>query len=652
MKTIAIVGNPNCGKTALFNYLTGGKQKVGNYPGVTVERKSGYLKTSLLPEEVLELGAKTGEFDWIIVDLPGTYSLTPKTLDEAITRDFLMGKISGEKLPDLVLAVADMTSIERSLFLVLELLEMKVPVVLALNMLDLAKKRQMEIDIEELCRQLNVPICEIAAIDGTGVKHLVQTLITHEVVVPVISLLQTPVSTEASAELSLDLSARDAVVGRYRKVEAIFAKVVKRMPEPTAWTDRIDAWVLHPFFGVISLIAVLGLLFQAMFNWAAVPADWIKGAIKWAGVLLGNQMGEGPLKSLVVDGIFAGVGSVLVFLPQILILYFFIVLLEDSGYMARAAFLMDRLMGKVGLHGRAFIPILSSYACAIPGIMATRTIEDRRDRLTTILIAPLSTCSARLPVYGLLISAFIPNTKVMTWLFGGLGLQGLVMLALYFLGIVFALGSGLILRKTLLRGPKANLLMELPSYKIPSWRNLLFSLVERAKIFLRRAGTVILSLSIVLWFLVTYPSPDSAALKSGESAIHSSYAGKLGHFLEPMIKPIGFDWRVGIALVPGFAAREVMVSALATVYAVENKEAEAEGDSTEVLQKALVTEWSLATALSLLMWYVIAPQCLSTVAVVRRETQSWKWPAFLLLYLTTFAYVASYLTFHVAKAWL
>jgi ferrous iron transport protein B len=423
-------------------------------------------------------------------------------------------------------------------------------------------------------------------------------------------------------------------------VDQVLAKSVRRSPTPLLWSEKLDRVVVHPVWGSLILLAILAVIFQAIFTWASFPMDFISSSLEALGKRTEGYMNEGPLRSLLVDGVIAGVGSVLVFLPQILLLFFFILLLEDSGYMARAAFLMDRIMGKVGLHGRAFIPILSSVACAIPGIMATRTIENRRDRLTTILVAPLMTCSARLPVYSLLIAAFIPNREV--W--GPIRLQGLVMLLLYLGGVVATLGMAYLFKRTLLKGVKPELLMELPTYKIPNWRNIVFGLRDRAWIFIRRAGTVILFITIILWYLASYPKAPEGVT---DSPINYSYAGKLGHAIEPLIKPIGFDWRIGIAFVPGFAAREVMVSALATVYSIESKDEEGQASA---LSEILKSQWSVATALSLMVWYILAMQCLSTLAVTRRETNTWRWPLFMLGYMTALAYVASFATYHIARA--
>lgn len=614
---IALAGNPNCGKTALFNALTGGRQKVGNYPGVTVERKEGSVTTA----SGLLLN---------LLDLPGTYSLDARTPDEAITRDIILGRLQQEDShPKLLVAVADATNLERNLGLVLELRQLNKPVVLALNMMDLAKQRGLELDLEVLSRELKVPVVPTVAVRKQGIQELLKQVEDR------LQIL----GTEVAKPVEWQQPTADQVRARFAEVDRILEAATRQSARPTLWTDRIDHFVLHPVWGSLLLIALLTVMFQAIFTWASLPADLIEAGVGKLGEGVGGLLTDGPLKSLLVDGVVAGVGSVLVFLPQILLLFSFILLLEDSGYMARAAFLMDRVMGRVGLHGRAFIPLLSSFACAIPGVMATRTIENRRDRLTTILVTPLTTCSARLPVYALLIAAFIPNTEVL----GPLRLQGLAMLGLYAAGIGAALFMAVVFRSTLFRGPKPPLLMEMPTYKWPSLRNVGMGLVERSRLFLRRAGTVILSLSIIVWFLSSYPAAPEGA---PEPAIHYSYAGQIGHAIEPVLKPIGFNWRIGIALIPGFAAREVMVSALGTVYAVE-----AQDDGIEqVLTELLAKDWTIATALSLFMWYVLAPQCLSTLAVVRRETNSWRWPLFMLFYMTALAYLASFATYRIAVA--
>lgn len=610
---VALAGNPNCGKTALFNALTGSRQKVANYPGVTVERKEGSVKTA-------------SGLTISVLDLPGTYSLDAHTPDEAIARDVILGKLSTEAPPRILVVVADVTNLERNLGLLLELKSLGKPVVLVLNMMDLAIRRGIDVDVQALSKELGVTVIPTVAVKRTGIPELLQHL-EKEFHAP----------AEEVIVREWKKSSPDDVRARFAEVDRILKKCTRKVGQPEIWTDKIDHVVLHPVYGTTLLLGVLALMFQAIFTWAKIPQEWIQEGLGWLGAAVGTHMPDGALKSLLADGIISGVGAVLVFLPQILLLFLFILFLEDSGYMSRAAFLMDRLMGKVGLNGRAFIPLLSSYACAIPGIMATRTIENKRDRMTTILVAPLTTCSARLPVYSLLIAAFIPNTSVL----GFLKLQGLVMLGLYLGGIIAALVMAVIFKKTLFKGAKPQLLMELPTYKWPSLRGITLGLLERSKLFVRRAGTVILSLSVILWFLASYPhAPEGAT----EPAIRYSYAGKIGGAIEPFLKPLGFDWRISVALIPGFAAREVMVGALATVYAVEAKESE----TAAALGPILAKNWSLATALSLLVWYILACQCLSTLAVTRRETNSWRWPIFMVTYMTALAYVASFVTYRLA----
>ncbi len=617
---IALAGSPNCGKTALFNALTGGRQKVGNYSGVTVERKEGVFVTPS--------GLRVS-----VLDLPGTYSLDAKTPDERITRDVLLGLREDESSPEILVAVADATNLERNLSLVLELKSLDRRVILALNMMDLAKQRGLVLDLATLSRELGVPVVPTVAVRKDGIRELLAQLDCQ-----LKEYAEKRMAPKRPSKVEWRPPTGSEIRERFNEVDRIIRVSTRKEIAPTIWTDRIDRIVVHPVWGTLILVGLLITIFQAVFTWASVPADWIEGAVTSIGAYLGELLPEGILRSLLVDGVIAGVGGVLVFLPQILFLFAFLLILEDSGYMARAAFLMDRLMGKVGLHGRAFIPLLSSYACAIPGIMATRTIENRRDRLTTILVAPLTTCSARLPVYALMVGAFIPNIPVL----GPLRLQGLAMFALYFSGIFMALLMATFFRSTLLKGKKPPLLLELPTYKWPSHRNVLMGLYERSRLFVRRAGTVILTVSVVLWFLASYPKPPVDAT---EPAINYSYAGRIGHLIEPVVQPIGFNWKIGIALIPGFAAREVMVGALATVYAVEAADEDA---SAEALGEILKRDWSIATALSLLMWYVVAMQCLATLAVVRRETNSWRWPLFMLGYLTILAYGASFLTYRLA----
>ena len=614
---IALVGPPNCGKTTLFNTLTGGRQKTGNYPGVTVERKSGRLRTP---------AGHTVE----VLDLPGSYSLRARSPDEAITRDVVLGRQARETLPDAIVCVTDATNLGQHLRLLLELRQLGRPLILVLNMMDIARRRGCQISSEVLARQLGIPVVTTVAMRRNGV---------HELLGQLDALLAQAPTTAAVPMGDWVEPSPEAIRAYHREVERLLQDAVIHEGTPERLTRQLDRVLLHPVAGPLILLALLFLMFQAVFSWAAAPMDWIDGGVTGLQHWLGAHMEESLLKSLLVDGIVAGVGGVVIFLPQILILFLFILLLEDSGYMTRAAFLMDRLMSAVGLNGRAFIPLLSSFACAIPGIMAARTIAHPLDRLVTILIAPLMTCSARLPVYVLLIAAFVPNTL----LWGGIGLQGLVMFGLYATGIVGALVVAGVLRLTLLRGGRQPLLMELPSYKWPSPVNVLLGLWERARIFMRRIGTIILSLMVVLWFLSTFPAPPAGAT---EPAIYYSFAGLIGRTLEPLLAPIGFNWQIAIALVPGLAAREVAVAALGTVYALSGDE----GAMTEALTTALAQSWTLATALALLAWYVFAPQCLATLAAVRRETNSWRWAAFMFVYLMTLAYLAAFITYRVALA--
>ena len=615
---IALVGPPNSGKTTLFNTLTGGRQKTGNYPGVTVERKSGLLKTPV---------GHTVE----ILDLPGSYSLRARSPDEAITRDVVLGRQAREALPDAVVCVTDATNLGQHLRLLLELRQLGRPLILALNMMDIAQKRGCQISTEALSRQLGIPVVTTVAMRKHGVQDLLGQID--------VLLSQAPAGDGATAISDWVEPSPDAIRAHHREVERLLQEAVVREGAPEHLTRQLDRVLLHPVAGPLILLALLFLMFQAVFSWAEAPMDWIDGGMAGLQQWLSAHMEESLLKSLLIDGIVAGVGGVVIFLPQILILFLFILLLEDSGYMTRAAFLMDRLMSAVGLNGRAFIPLLSSFACAIPGIMAARTIAHPLDRLVTILIAPLMTCSARLPVYVLLIAAFVPDTVV--W--GEIGLQGLVMFGLYATGIVGALVVAGVLRLTLLRGGRQPLLMELPSYKWPNPVNVLLGLWERAKIFMRRIGTIILSVLVILWFLSSFPAAPEGAT---EPAIYYSFAGLIGRTLEPLLAPIGFNWQIAIALVPGLAAREVAVAALGTVYALSGDE----GAVTEALTATLAQSWTLATALSLLAWYVFAPQCLATLAAVRRETNSWRWATFMFVYLMALAYLAAFVTYRVALA--
>ncbi|CAH2601874.1 Ferrous iron transport protein B [Rhodovastum atsumiense] len=613
---IALVGNPNCGKTALFNALTGSRQKVANYPGVTVERKVGQLVSP---------GGRRVQ----VVDLPGTYSLTAHSPDQAVTRDVVLGRFTHEAPPDVVVFVADATNLRLNLSLALELKRLGRPLIVALNMMDMAERRGCRIDTAALSAALGVPVVPTVAIRRDGIADLLAQIDTLA-----------PALRQQAGGCDWVEPGPVELRGFRREIDRILADALREPGRPPELTRRVDRVLLHPLAGMLALLTVLFLVFQAVFAWAAAPMDLIDAGMSGLQAHVGAAMADGPLKSLIVDGVIAGVGSVVIFLPQILILFLFIQILEASGYMARAAFLLDRLMGGVGLHGRAFIPLLSSFACAIPGIMAARTIENRADRLATIMIAPLMTCSARLPVYTLLIAAFIPAETVLG---GFVGLQGLVMFALYAAGILAALAVAFVLKRTTLRGAREPLLMELPAYRWPNPRDVLLGLLERARIFLVRAGTIIFAIMVLLWFLASYPVPPDGATGP---AIDYSFAGQIGKALAPLLAPIGFTWQIAIALVPGMAAREVAVAALGTVYALSET-----GDALEAsLASTLAADWSLPTALALLAWFVFAPQCISTLGVVRRETNSWLWPLAMFTYLLALAYAASFVTFRVATA--
>lgn len=610
---IALVGNPNSGKTALFNALTGSRQKVANYAGVTVERKEGVLTTAA--GRVLR-----------VLDLPGTYSLRARSPDEAVTRDAILGRLAGEAAPRVLICVADATNLRLVLRLALELKQVGRPFVLALNMYDIAQRQGLRIDVEKLSAELGAPIVTTVATRKRGLEDLIAQAeaLTISHAGEHASTWREPDATEIRAA--------------HAEAQRIFRACVKPPERPDTITGKIDDVLLHPAAGLVILLTLLFVMFQAVFTWATPAMDLIDAGFTALAGWTSAHLPQGLLGSLVADGLIAGVGSVLVFLPQILILFFFILLLEDSGYMARAAFLMDKIMGGAGLHGRAFIPLLSSFACAIPGIMSTRVIDNKHDRLTTILVAPLMTCSARIPVYTLIIGAFIPNQTV--W--GVLSLQGLVMFGLYAGGIVSALAVSFVLRRVFWRGTVEPFMMELPTYRWPEPRNVLMNLWTRARIFLTRAGRIILPLMVLVWVLSTFPYPPEGATGP---AIDYSFAGRIGHFIAPLMAPIGFNWQMTVALIPGFAAREVAVAALGTVYAVGNADA-----SPQALGSVLAHQWSLASALSFLAWYIFAPQCAATLGVVKRETNSWTWPTVMFVYMTSLAYLASLATYHIAVA--
>ena len=672
-RRIAVAGNPNSGKTTLFNALTGLRQKVGNYPGVTVEKKEGTF-----------LGSHGEQIE--LLDLPGCYSLHSRSPDEAISRDVLLGRQADTPRPDAVLAVVDATNLERNLYLVSQLLEMGLPVLLGLNMVDLVEQRGSAIDVPLLSEMLGIPVHPLVAPKGTGLialkQALSQTPLPHPKVRPhlpdslraeaeyiagllpdngaqlseaVLLLGQTAEQLQKISTLSEELRSAlaashqrlqdaglepvsAAVEARYEWVHQICRSCL-RTPESGSLTtsDKLDAILTHGFWGWLAFVGAMALMFFSIFTIAKIPTEWIADAQTWLGGWIEGLLPEGDFRSLLVDGVLAGVSGVVVFLPQILILTFFLGLLEDSGYMARAAFLMDRWMSRVGLHGKSFIPMLSSFACAIPGITATRTIEQRKDRLVTILVAPLMSCSARLPVYTLLIAVLLP--ELAAWK------KSLVMLCMYLIGILTAFGMAWLFKQTLLRSETPILLMEMPPYRAPSFMGLLLRMRERAWLFLQRAGTVILALSVILWALMTYPKYSKLDATRSEQLSYS-IAGRLGHALEPVIAPLGFDWKIGIGLIGSLAAREVFVSTMGIVYSVEN---EGPDSAVEPLIKTMRLEkrpdgspvYNLPAGLALMVFYVLAMQCLSTLAVVRRETNSWRWPAFQFAYMSVLAYGAA-----------
>ena len=709
---VALAGNPNAGKTSIFNALTGLRQKVANYPGVTVERKEGFWTLDAEQQPAR------------LVDLPGLYSLDAASLDEEIARDIITGRMEGMPAPDVVVAIVDATNLERNLYLVTQLLETGRPLVVALSMVDLAERSKLEIDIEKLGRALGVPVVPVTAKSNRGLEELARAVLDAVGSRAAEPKWRLSPSAEAevrrlygagaasreealrdlySDELPADAERREAVelararlsgaspqwwqeplTARYRWIEEITAGAVRgvKNARPSS-TERIDRVVTHKYFGPVLLLLVMAVVFQAIFSWATLPMDLIDRGFGALGEALRTQMPPGLLTDLAVDGVIAGVGGVLVFLPQILLLFFFIALLEDSGYMSRAAFLVDRLMRGVGLHGKAFMPLLSSFACAIPGIMATRTIENPKDRLATILIAPFMSCSARLPVYTLMIAAFFTDVR----LFGFLPVGVLLMLSMYLLGIVVAIVVAWILKHTILKSPPPPLVLELPPYRVPSLLNVLYTMRTRSWLFVKRAGTVILTISILLWALMTFPRsevkpvPDaqegaavqvmretgveskgepapSTAKAEGDTSdegaqLQQSYAGRLGHVLEPLIAPLGFDWKMGIGLVASFAARETIVSTLSIVYNV-GKDSNAESPSLiEAVRNAKRPDgspaWTPLVAVSMMVFFVLACQCMSTVAVVRRETNSWRWPLFMVAYMLVIAYVASFVTYQGGK---
>jgi ferrous iron transport protein B len=725
---VVLTGNPNCGKTTLFNALTGLRAKVGNYAGVTVERKEGRLLGTVPPNAIT------------VLDLPGTYSLSPQSLDEQISRDVLFNRLPEVPPPSLVVVVVDASNLQRNLYYATQIIELGYPVILALNMIDVAETNGLQIDEAILSQELGVPVYPLVASSGDGIATLREGILAQIVqkratkdsslnslreaprfyeapeifrnkVDDLAELIartqpQSVISPEAEALLLVadervsnsltvpseisntiakaraELEAGNcdwrtvAIEGRYARITEIHEKAVtETLVLPETFSDKIDRILTHKLWGMLIFVAIMALMFQSIFTLAQYPMEWIEAGVSWIGDTVGRALPPGDLHSLLVDGVIAGVGAVIVFLPQICLLFLFIGLLEDTGYMARAAFLMDRLMSKVGLHGKSFIPMLSSFACAIPGIMATRTIETPKDRLVTILVAPLMSCSARLPVYTLLIAACLSNRKIL----GVLGIQGLTMLAMYLLGIVVALLMAWLFKKTLLKGETPLLIMELPPYKKPVVKIVLRHMWDRSRLFLRRAGTVILGISILLWFLATYPRSsrienefvarrqaveadstldqakkaeqlDTLRKEQAGETLRNSFAGKMGHAFEPVIRPLGFDWKMGIGIISSFAAREVFVSTMSTVYNVgSGKRHEESEDVAHVLKEQRRSDGSPVytplVGITLMVFYVLALQCVSTIAIVRRETNSWKWPAFQWAYMAVLAWVLAFITY-------
>ncbi|MBA3692937.1 MAG: ferrous iron transport protein B, partial [Acidobacteria bacterium] len=680
---IALAGNPNAGKTTLFNALTGLRQKVANYPGVTVERKEGVWR--------LNGSEKTAR----LIDLPGLYSLDATSLDEQIARDVLTGKLLDLPKPNVIVAVVDATNLERNLYLVTQLLEYKIPVVIALTMIDVAEKQSLEIDTKKLSKLLQIPVVEVKATQKLGIDELAAKVLetAHNK-----SVLDNKSFFDTNSAGDLDfihLSLQDdgevnkKIFARYNFISDVYQESVKpKQTNERSFSEKIDRVLTHKFFGLLILVAILLFVFQTIFSWANLPMDLLEKGFGALGDFVRANLSEGILTDLLVDGVIAGVGGVVVFLPQILLLFLFLSILEDTGYMARAAFLLDKLMSRVGLHGKAFVPLLSSFACAIPGIMATRTIESPKDRLATIMIAPFMSCSARLPVYTLMIGTFFAGQTV----FGFLSLGAVLILAMYALGIVVAVAVAWILKRTLLKSPPPPFVMELPPYRLPNVQNVLLNMFNNGWQFLKRAGTVILAISIILWALTAFPrstdletpsqaisqnqiapgNQEPAVVGSTEEncgcsledakkieeekqglALRNSYAGQLGHLIEPVIAPLGFDWKIGVALIASFAAREVLVSTLSIIYNVgkdSNEESEGLIDAVRNAKKDDGSPaWTPLTALTLMVFFVLAIQCMSTVAVVRRETNSWSWTIFMVFYMTALAYAAAFLTYQVGK---
>lgn len=627
--TIALAGNPNAGKTSLFNSLTGLRQKVANYPGVTVESKSGLwsIANDLPPARV--------------IDLPGLYSLDATSLDEEIARDILLGRAANLLRPDVIVVVVDATNLVRNLYLATQLIDTQQPVVIALTMFDRAERGQLQIDTRKLSDALGVPVVPVVAKWRRGLKELSQA---------VLATAGRSQSTEVGPvvkEAQSSATRHSELIKRYAFIERVVSDAVESGDEGKAsLSERIDRVVTHRVFGPLILLVVMLLVFQTIFSWASLPMNLIDQVFSALADAVRTHLPAGIFADLLADGIIAGVGGVLAFLPQILLLFFFISILEDSGYMARAAFLTDRLMRAVGLHGKAFVPLLSSFACAVPGIMATRTIENPRDRIATIMIAPFMSCSARLPVYTLMIAAFFSGQKVL----GVISLGAIIILGMYLLGIAVAVVVAWIMKRTILKAPAPPFVMELPSYRMPNPANVAHAMLGRSMLFLKRAGTVILAISILLWALVAFPRTSGIQTADAASVqVQNSFAGRAGRIIEPAIKPLGFDWRIGIGLISSFAARETIISTLSIVYNVGDNPDNKSSSLVEALRNARRVDgspvWTPLTGLSLMIFFLLACQCMSTVAIVRRETNSWRWPSFMVTYMLVLAYVASFITY-------
>ncbi len=689
LATVALIGNPNSGKTTLFNALTGLRQKIANYPGVTVEKKIGVFMTQHGREARM-------------IDLPGTYSLTPQSPDEAVTRDVLLGVLPDTPRPDRVVCVVDAANLERNLYLASQVIELGLPTIIALNMIDLAQDNGDTIDVAELSRRIGVPVIPCSAKTRAGLAELrialsrpadsspdwkvpVPPLVDqslemirtelppnhHLGFAQIRAILILLLSDERADRLVVDLgwehmlhrfrTARaslleklptwqeDTIGDRYTRIGEICEGVLRRGADAadakTSFTDRADAVLIHPVWGWLIFLTIMGLMFLSIFTLANYPMDGIKWLFGQAGEWMKTAMPPGDLQSLITDGVIKGVGGVIVFLPQILILFLFIGLLEDSGYMARAAFIMDRVMSGVGLHGKSFIPLLSSYACAIPGIMATRTIENPKDRLATIMVAPFMSCSARLPVYGLMIATLFPTDDVPAWQKAGL------LMGMYALGTLTAFAFAWLFKRTILRGRPLPLVLELPPYRRPSVRTVMQGMLDRARAFIRRAGTIILGLSILLWALAYYPKTGT---DKPEDHLAQSFAGRMGKFIEPALVPLGLNWKIGIGLIGAQAAREVFVSTVAVVYSVGGADDKAEAGTDSVRKALLADKWpdgrpvfTPLVCLTIMIYFVFSMQCIATLAVVRRETNTWRWPVFLFFYMTGFAYVASLVFYQV-----